>query len=273
MPTAVEGDAADIAAAAAGRAGVRVRSATNVGDCVALVRLFEDTWGVGRSPDAAMLQALAHAGNTVLLAEEADGKPIGGLVGFLGWEGGAHVHSHMAAVAPSRIASGVGYALKLHQRAVCIEQGVPEVRWTYDPLIRRNAHFNLVKLGAQVTAFLPDFYGVLDDAVSGTDRSDRFEVSWRLSTDRVVGALQRRAPPSTVPANAARLVLQHDFESLRRIDPVQAGELREQSRAIFDDVLSQGLRIEFMAGAYVFLPDPQGDPTVGVQAEGSPREH
>lgn len=33
-------------------------------------------------------------------------------------------------------------------------------------------------------AFFPDFYGAMDDAVNAGDHSDRFEVSWRLDSER-----------------------------------------------------------------------------------------
>ena len=111
-----------------------------------------------------MLQALDHAGNTVLIAVPTVGvampePPLGATLGFLGWSGGLHLHSHMNAVDPAARGRGIGVALKLRQRAVCLAHGVDEMRWTYDPLIRRNARMNLVRLGAEVVAFLPDFYG------------------------------------------------------------------------------------------------------------------
>ena len=85
--------------------------------------------------------------------------PSAPLLGFLGWHDGLHLHSHMNAVDPAARGRGIGLALKLRQRALCLEHGVAEVRWTYDPLIRRNARMNLVRLGAEVIAFHPDFYG------------------------------------------------------------------------------------------------------------------
>jgi predicted GNAT superfamily acetyltransferase len=54
------------------------------------------------------------------------------------------------------------------------------VRWTYDPLLARNAHFNLQKLGAFADGFERDFYGEMDDQLNRGDRSDRFTVRWEL---------------------------------------------------------------------------------------------
>lgn len=250
------------AEAAAEAAGVVVRMA-DPGDMNAIIGMFERTWGPGRSPDRSMLLALDYAGNTVLIAA-AGGKPVGATLGFLGWTDGIHLHSHMAAVVPWRRSGGVGYALKLFQRYVCLQQGVADMRWTFDPLIRRNAHFNLVKLGAEVIKFLPDFYGRLDDAVSGSDRSDRFEVQWRLDSGRVRRALAGAAQP--VWSSEDRLVLDVDFERLRADDPRAAELLRDESRVMFHAAMARGLRPELDAdNNYVFTADP-ADP-----AEGAPR--
>ena len=105
----------------------------------------------------------------------------------------------MNAVDPAARGRGIGVALKLRQRAVCLAHGVTEMRWTYDPLIRRNARLNLVRLGAEVVAFLPDFYGELGDAITGADRSDRFEVRWRLDAPRTVRRSPSHPHPSGVP--------------------------------------------------------------------------
>ena len=79
-------------------------------------------------------------------------------VGFvLGWAGvdeeGLHVHSHMVATVPDRRHAGVGYALKLAQRAQALEQGIHLVRWTFDPMVARNAWLNFGKLGTLCRRF------------------------------------------------------------------------------------------------------------------------
>ena len=67
------------------------------------------------------------------------------MIGYvLGWAGvdpddGLHLHSHMLAALPDRRHRGVGYALKLAQRAQALDQGIDLVRWTFDPLVARNA--------------------------------------------------------------------------------------------------------------------------------------
>jgi len=249
----VVAEAYRLAALAAASAAVSVRTA-EPRDLAHVIGLFERTWGLGRSPDRAMLLALDFAGNTVLLATQ-NGKPVGATLGFLGWTGGIHLHSHMAAVVPWHRGGGVGYALKLFQRALCLEQGITEMRWTFDPLIRRNAHFNLLKLGAEITGFLPDFYGRLDDVISGSDRSDRFEVRWSLTSPRVLRALAGQPAPAW---HALELwPLDVDFEQLRADDPVGAARRREESRLVFTKAFGRALRPELNAdNDYVFTDEP-----------------
>jgi predicted GNAT superfamily acetyltransferase len=250
-------DAWNQARTAADAAATVVRSASDLDDYVEIAELLDDTWGRGTGPDSSFIQAVAHAGNTVLVAER-DGETIGALVGVLGWDSGLHVHSHVAAVRPSS-RGGVGFALKLAQRALALDHGVNEVRWTYDPLIRRNAHLNLEKLGATVRAYLPDFYGVLDDAISGSDSSDRFEVSWRLDSPAVAEAIERSlahtAPIHTdlgMPPRSIRFELHPDYETLRRDDPDAAAEFRAASRTVFEPAFAEGLPVTFVDRGYVF---------------------
>ncbi|NQX10864.1 GNAT family N-acetyltransferase [Microbacteriaceae bacterium VKM Ac-2855] len=241
------------AATAQERAQVRV-SVADFDDLRELITVFEQTWGVGYSPDEGLLHALGHAGNTVLIARDRHGTAVGGALGFLGWSDGLHLHSHMAAVSREHRAGGVGAALKITQRAICLDHGVTEMRWTFDPLIRRNAYFNLVKLGAVFAAFHLDFYGQLDDLVSGGDQSDRAEVSWRLDSPRVLRALAGEAAPEWTGRGFALLP---DFESSRSADPAAIAPLRRASRIAFTQAFAAGLRPELDRDRdYVFTAEP-----------------
>jgi predicted GNAT superfamily acetyltransferase len=131
---------------------------------------------------AEMLHAFIHSGNYVVLALR-HGEPVGAAIGFLGsGPDGTYLHSHIAGVAPGLQGGDIGYAMKLHQRAWCIERGIGSIVWTYDPLVRRNAYFNLVKLGAAAVSFHPNFYGVMSDGLNAGDESDRMLVRWDLTT-------------------------------------------------------------------------------------------
>lgn len=247
-------DAAVLAAAwrhacrAAEDCGVEVREVSG-GDVAAGQEVIRQAWGPQQVPQSNLLHALSHAGNAVLAALR-DGSPVGVAFGFLGWAGGVHLHSHMTAVTRGHQSHGIGYALKSWQRALCLEHGVSEMRWTYDPLIARNAYFNLVKLGAQVHAFYPDFYGAMDDVVNAGDHSDRFEVSWRLGSERAAAALERRG---RAPVTAGELVaIPADFDALRRADPAAGRAMRLATRDQFTRLFAAGLRPEWANGGYAF---------------------
>jgi predicted GNAT superfamily acetyltransferase len=238
-------------AAHAAAAAARVEVAELSGPSVSIVGdIVEQVWGPGQAPHASLLLALAHAGNPLLVATRG-GRPAGLALGFLGWSGGFHVHSHMTAVTDGERSGGVGYALKLWQRAVCVREGIDEVRWTYDPLMARNAHFNLVKLGAEVVAYRPDFYGAMDDTVNAGDRSDRFEVSWRLRSDRVLEAVAGRRPP--VGHAVGSLEIPVDYDRLRRTEPDEAAATRLRVREALERAWSAGLGVEWSQGRYVFV--------------------
>src|SRR5262249_42274544 len=109
-------------------------------------------------------------------------------VGFFAPPAHQALHSHVAGIDERMRGHSVGFALKLHQRAWALLRGVVEIEWTFDPLVRRNAHFNLGKLAADAVEYLPNFYGRMDDGINGADDTDRLLVSWRLGAPEVARA-------------------------------------------------------------------------------------
>ena len=93
-------------------------------------------------------------------------------------EGDDALHSHVTGILPGVTGSGVGRAMKNHQRAWAAEQRLKWVTWTYDPLVRRNVWFNIEVLRAHVADYLVDFYGPMTDSINARDESDRLLVAW-----------------------------------------------------------------------------------------------
>jgi predicted GNAT superfamily acetyltransferase len=180
-------DAWITAADAADRAGVKVVELADLGDLDEVAALLQRVWRAEHPAEiasASLLRTYAHSGNYVAGAYRG-GRLIGAATGFLGLAGGhIHLHSFVAGVSPGGFGKGVGNALKQHQRAWALARGVLEVHWTYDPLILRNAYFNLHKLGATVTGYLPEFYGPMTDGINSGDLSDRLYVVWHLDAPR-----------------------------------------------------------------------------------------
>jgi predicted GNAT superfamily acetyltransferase len=92
----------------------------------------------------------------------------------------------MAGVLPPWRGTGLGLRLKLAQRDVILAQGMTDwVTWTYDPLIRTNAAFNLHRLGAVCNTYHVNLYGELPDELNAGVPSDRCQVDWWLDSARV----------------------------------------------------------------------------------------
>jgi predicted GNAT superfamily acetyltransferase len=93
--------------------------------------------------------------------------------------------SHMTGVHPDYQRSGIGLELKQMQRTWALEHGYDTIAWTFDPLQRGNANFNLHLLGATAQTYHVDFYGEMQDTINAGLPSDRLEVTWRLRDSRV----------------------------------------------------------------------------------------
>ena len=205
--------AVQAADAAARSAGVRVREMSTLADLDAVFRLYIEIWRPDpKDPPVTtdLLRALTKAGNYASGAF-LDGELVGACMAFFGPPKDASMHSHIAGVSGAARGRSVGYALKLHQRAWAMLRGVGEIAWTFDPLIRRNAYFNLVKLAAGAQEYLPNFYGDMHDGINSGDDSDRLLVRWRLADPDVVTAClggRTSADASALRAAGAAVALQ-----------------------------------------------------------------
>jgi len=257
----------------ASRANVTLAPLTTVEDADLLNQVIEETWG-GQHLDREVVRALAISGNTPWGAFDGDR-----LIGFvLGWAGidedGLHVHSHMLAAIPDRQHAGVGQALKLAQRAQALEQGIGLVRWTFDPLVARNAWLNLGKLGVVIDRFARSFYGDMRDAINQGERSDRVTVVWNLRREpgtyvvqgdpvdlvlRSPDPMPQPAVADIAPRSAARIEIPAEYHDLRAADPVLGSVWRDVVAAAVERCLDAGLlgaSFERDRSAYIFaIPD------------------
>ncbi|MFI6600615.1 GNAT family N-acetyltransferase [Nonomuraea sp. NPDC050536] len=219
--------------------------------------LLRGVWGTqpGDDPPLALdlMCAFAHSGCYVGGAF-LDGELVGVAAGFLA--AGRTLHSHVAGVAARARGRGVGRALKEHQRAWAAEQELSAVSWTFDPLVRRNAFFNLARLGARVTAYLPDFYGPMTDGLNDGGPSDRLYVTWPVSgpvpgpvfataEDGTGRAVVDEAGAVHDPAGAelVRCATPPDIERLRTEDPAAARRWRAALEEGLGGALAQGYRV------------------------------
>ncbi|MEP6973279.1 MAG: GNAT family N-acetyltransferase [Actinomycetota bacterium] len=254
-------DGWDRAEDAARVAGVQLRPLTTIEDADRILDVMIATWGNHQLLPREMIVALGHSGNTPYGAFDGD-QMIGYVLGWAGVEpdDGLHMHSHMLATLPDRRHRGVGLALKMAQRAQCLEQGITLVRWTFDPLLSRNAHFNLTKLGAVADRFLPNFYGEMTDTLNAGERSDRLMVRWDLEREPVqpfepTGAigeevLGREGDDPSMPSPSqvhgsrkepALIRIPREYHDLRERDRSLARSWREATSDAFTACLEAGL--------------------------------
>ncbi|NYD43744.1 GNAT family N-acetyltransferase [Nocardioides panaciterrulae] len=236
--------------AAAVRARVAVRELSGVGELQEAAAVLGRIWGVPDNPpmSAELLRAMGKAESYVAGAYDADrpdGAMVGVCVGFHSTPAARTMHSHIAGVTPAVAGRHAGFALKLHQRAWCLDRGIELMEWTYDPLVSRNAYFNLAKLGARVAEYLPDFYGAMTDGINRHDESDRILVHWSLATPEVDAACAGTRVRAVVPSGAAAswVHVPRDIEALRLADPEQARGWRTKVRDQLLVALQAGGRV------------------------------
>jgi predicted GNAT superfamily acetyltransferase len=264
------------AAGAAERAGIEIDLVEDVIVLKEMDRLFAEVWG-GGSQDAVsvnIMKALAHAGHYVAAATTS-GEVVGAAVGFAHGPGpDRYLHSHITGVTPRSQGRGVGYALKLHQAAWAADRGLEAITWTYDPLIRRNAWFNLVKLGARAEAYYPDFYGPMEDGINGGDETDRCLAVWHLDVARRStvdvqdwattairvgpGGEPRTDPSWPAGASSVRCQIPPDIVETRRSDPDLARRWRRALRDVLGRAMAEGYVATSISGDGFYLLERSG---------------
>jgi predicted GNAT superfamily acetyltransferase len=257
---------------------VTVRDLNGMAEHVAMIALFDEIW---RSSVPLMslehTRAMGHTGNFLAGAFDDDNDLIGACIGFFSAPPGDSLHSHIAGIHPATHGRAIGFAIKLYQRAWALQRGLTTITWTFDPLIRRNAYVNLVKLGAFPQEYMIDFYGEIDDAVNAGHGSDRLFVKWNLTADTteaccagkrltvspdvlddpgLVIALKEPAngeiyvAPASVRDVASVLLVQPpaDIETLRKTDPGLAKQWRMAMREVLGGPLAEGAYVSGMTG-------------------------
>ena len=221
--------------------------------------LFLKVWERSTEPplNSDVMRALSHAGNHVAGVRGGDGRLVAGIVGWLGMypDRDLLLHSHILGVLPGSDSHGLGFALKQHQRAWCLARGIKTVEWTFDPLVRRNASFNLRKLGADAAEYLVDFYGPMLDRINAGVESDRILVRWHLESDKAVAAAVGRPHEVEVTAASVLCEVPEDIVGIRATDPELAGRWRREVRDKLGAHLMAGGRVEGFTrdGAYVLV--------------------
>lgn len=219
-----------------------IRPFATPADFQACVRLQDEVWGPGfseRVPVAILKGAQRVGGVSAGAFSCGDGRLLGFVFGLTGVEDGEPAHwSDMLAVRPEMREAGLGVALKRYQRRVLLEAGVRTVRWTFDPLMAKNAHLNIRKLGAVVREYVPDMYGETGSPLHRGIGTDRMVALWKLDAPRVVERMAegagRRATDRPVKGQGGPEQNAHSTSSTLRSKPVDPPPLVICMRAADD---------------------------------------
>ncbi len=228
------------------RANIDIREVTTIEEYDACIKLQRDVFGL---PDLE-ISPRRH----LIVSNRAGGWTLGAfvegkLIGFVHHlaavkEDYIFGYSHMMAVDAQFQNQGVGAQLKWAQRARALREGRDYIKWTFEPMRARNAHFNLNRLGVVVREYAVNFYGTdystnpaEKGSVSGMD-SDRLFASWDLNEARVEAFSRREEFPL---GDAERAVeIPADFASLLKSDPDKAKQEVLRVRGEFVEILSEG---------------------------------
>lgn len=225
---------------------INIRECTTVEEFDQCVRLQREAFGL---PDLE-LSPRRH----LIVARSAGGFTLGAfdgerMVGFVlnqiavrkNPEAGAEEtigYSHMMAVSKEYQNRGVGARLKWAQRARVLSEGRRFIRWTWDPMQSRNAHFNLQRLGVVVRRYAENYYGTDYSTVTG-----KFGEPLGLDSDRLVAEWELDSPRVEAFARGETLALFGEPETAVRIPPNWLALVREDPSAAREELLR--VRAEF----------------------------
>ncbi|MDJ0348150.1 hypothetical protein [Cryobacterium sp. PH29-G1] len=268
---------------AAETAGLQVGDESSLAGLLEVEALFNTVWRLPAGESvmpSELLRSMSHAGCNVTVARDESGRLVGAAAALVTPRAPSippntnqpaadqaparqspSMYSLIAGVLPGVGDHGVGFAMKQHQRAWGLARDLREMTWTFDPLVSRNARFNLTKLGAHARKYAVDFYGPMQGEVNANDESDRLVAVWPLTSDTTAACSERRPEAVAGPVVERRAVLRlgpdgepalvaahgalwcrvpTDIVALRAQNPRVAAEWRHSIRSIFTDVFASG---------------------------------
>ena len=199
--------------------------------------VFDHTWAMDAGTEITpnLLQAMVHSG-AYLSGAFISNECIGAAFAFPATTAGLHLHSHMTAVMSSHRDKGIGYLLKIDQWHWAKKNEYKEITWTFDPLVKRNAKLNLLKLGADISAYHPNFYGDMPDALNAGDVSDRLLASWKVKGSDPTP----RKEIITANPNDILIEIPEDIVAIRERDLAENLRWRHKVRDQFTNALAKG---------------------------------
>ena len=197
---------------------IDVRPLRSMAECQAAAELQREVWGNDYTDvvPATFLHVVDYVGGLAAGAFDPTGQLLGFVFGVSGVRDGELVHwSHMLGVRTEARNLGLGRRLKEYQRDAMRAIGIRRILWTFDPLMAKNAYFNVSRLGASVIAYVPDMYGTTSSPLH-----------LGMPTDRLIACLDTasRAPvavpmPLELPPMLTAFPRLHDVTVARHAQP------------------------------------------------------
>jgi len=219
---------------------ISIRPLTSLPDQALGRMIFDHTWAMDAGTEITpnLLQAMIHSG-AYLSGAFIDGECVGAAFAFPATTGGPHLHSHMTAVIDKFRDKGIGHALKVDQYKWAKQNNYKEITWTFDPLVARNAKLNILKLGVDISAYYPNFYGDMPDELNAGDESDRVMASLKVVGD----APTPRTAISAPDKSAVLIAIPSDIVAIRVKDIAENLRWRRLVRDEFVGVLARGGKV------------------------------
>lgn len=254
---------------------------------VGMQELERLVWDMEPIPEHQTWTAVKNGG---ILVGAYDGDDmIGFCYGFAGFDQGkAYLCSHMMGIHPDYRSQGIGERLKWLQRDIAIDKGYDLIRWTFDPLQTRNAYLNLTKLNGVSYTYFVNCYGEMQDGLNKGLPSDRFEVSWHITSPHVekfstkemtetqsLGTYCRDRLslhlPASWDADCYTLPMPADIQTIKENDPRLALDWRLQTREAFMTAFREGYAVVGLQKSgghyeYIIQPNPFGTVKKGVHS-------
>jgi predicted GNAT superfamily acetyltransferase len=241
---------------------IQVRKLDSLSDQHLGRNVFDQTWAMDSGTEITpnLLQAMVHGGSYLSGAFIND-TCVGAAFAFPATAGGLHLHSHMTAVLDEYRNQGVGYALKIDQWHWAKKNNFSEISWTFDPLVSRNAKFNLIKLGVSIYAYYPNFYGDMPDALNAGDESDRLMVSWKIFGEKPSKRKKNLEPQkSNILINIPNNIIQ-----IRQSQKEKNLYWRQKVREEFMDAFHKGYKVIGFTASNQYVLELENDTNLSLR--------
>ena len=165
-----------------------LRDLKTIEECRQVAALEKEVWAYPDAEDVVpppVLIVSVKRGGILIGAFDEDDRMAGFVYSLPGLKDGRVMQwSHMLGVLEQHRRSGLGYDLKLAQRARALAMGIDLIEWTFDPLQTANAHLNFRKLGVCAGEYAENVYGESSSALHRGTPTDRLIVQWRIAEAR-----------------------------------------------------------------------------------------